>query len=447
MPRPLRAALAAVFTFAATLFAADAPPPPPADPASAGDWIAFCSIRLPPDLAPEDRAAWASALARTLDHAASLLYPAGDPARAFLRTAMDEAAAGRPVDLAVPAPTPRQSEPPALPGISRVEPGAAAPGRRLARTSSDEWPAHREASSKAHRADLPPAVVEFAVNLNAARACGLFAPAFDPADAADGRAARILDALGLDNARVAGLHLRLIPAERVSTIDPSLPRPATPPPPYAGPPLAVIDATWSARSEPPGVVHRLPLTIDHWPRAQFGGDRLFERSAGVAALRFTWRSRVEGALRFAGGWLPPGRIPAFEPERPARPTSAKANLDRLCSALDPWAALSLDAPGAGPPGVSLRIPLRADSPPANAAADFDALLPGSAEGGGGGAAGPRRWRVTDQSPTPGVGGWWVRSVGWTLTPPAPGDGARAWIEGRIDLAPPARPDPAPARPG
>lgn len=109
------------------------------------------------------------------------------------------------------------------------------------------WQHHRRALDDAQRAG--DVFLETYYDINALRRA--FPEAF-----ADGRSGELLRIAGLSNARSFMLH-----AAR-----------AEPPPPdqraQTQPPLIAIDATWSARSDPPGTIGHQPLSESRWPRAR-----------------------------------------------------------------------------------------------------------------------------------------------------------------------------------
>jgi hypothetical protein len=78
--------------------------------------------------------------------------------------------------------------------------------------------------------------------------------------------ARVAATWGLANGRDAMISIRTVKASDVSTRDPNLALPpgAAAPEPYAGPTLARVDVSWSARSEEPTVIHAGPIAAGFW---------------------------------------------------------------------------------------------------------------------------------------------------------------------------------------
>lgn len=91
----------------------------------------------------------------------------------------------------------------------------------------------------------------------------------------EGHGARLLRAWGLSNARSFMLHARVIPPSEVivasgpedlaAIIGPGASRVV-----YAGPPLLVMDATWSSRSGAPGEIARRAVSQPFWPGRDLG---------------------------------------------------------------------------------------------------------------------------------------------------------------------------------
>lgn len=89
-----------------------------------------------------------------------------------------------------------------------------------------------------------------------------------PTPSKDGRVARLLRAWRLSNARSFMLHAHVIAPEHVRTslsLEHLEPGAEAPPRTYFGPPLIVLDATWSARSEAPEHIGHASLTEAGWP--------------------------------------------------------------------------------------------------------------------------------------------------------------------------------------
>ncbi len=262
-----------------------------------------------------------------------------------------------------------------------------------------EWPAHRRAVAGATSSSpAGPIVAELALNADAIRhQCpGEFA-------SIGARGQRLLASVGVANARVIGFHVRLIPAVSVPPRDPSLPRiggafGAE----YAGPPLAVVEASWSARSQPPGTVHHATLTLPYWPVAQLGsggGDGAF-----VVAGRAAWRPMAERVIGVYAATVPDPERPGVEDSLTKWKASHGGALGRLLGGLGPWVAWTCPVGGEDRGRLVWRIPLRPDASAESAAGLLGEVTAGVGEAGassrwGGRGGGPRlKWGVESDSP-------------------------------------------------
>lgn len=169
-----------------------------------------------------------------------------------------------------------------------------------------------------------------------------------------GRVRRVLETLGLSNARDVMIHGRWIE-----------PAGAAP-----GPALIALDVTYSARSERPGVVRRVAVSEDRWPE-----DLRIEPPPGTYAvvMRAPWGAWITTALDLV--WAASSADHA-DAKRAAirawlRGPGGQA-LTRLIASVEPWAVVSdVPAPIAPIPGAStLFVPIK----PGVSASAFEDLL-------------------------------------------------------------------------
>lgn len=326
---------------------------------------------------------------------------------------------------------------PVLESIGRAEPGAWSflPGsdgtalwlKRLEAATppaagdeaTGEWGAHRAAAAAAHDGREP--AIEVGINLNALRRH--LPQAFAP-----GRGSALLEALGLANGRVLGLHAYILAADSVPTRDPSLPRVGAAPEPYSGPPVLAIEATWTARSEPPGQVRHKSLTSFYWPSAQVGGGAPpGEPPALAATARLIWRSILDRGLDLYGSSLKESEVEAFATARERWMHDGRGAADQLLSRAEPWAALRVEKGASGMLVLRWRVRMR-DAITAESArkALADALSPlgdfiaqSDADG--------RMWARPDHR-------WRRIQASWTILAPEAPVG-RAVVEGTIQFSP------------
>ncbi|MCC6322933.1 MAG: hypothetical protein IT438_16025 [Phycisphaerales bacterium] len=372
------------------------------DPAVAGEWLVFCSIQAQAESQAGCRTVLREFVGIALTRMATWVYPPNAPEFDRIKELVDQAAKGKPVSVwLVPS---SNNEPGPFTMVSHDD-VVKSPHTAIVSAASSEWPAHRAMSAAAH--PETPVTIELALNLNNARR--LFPAAFDPAIAAGrgGGAARVLDALRLSNARTVGLHIRLIPPARVRTRDPSLPRIAgTSEPAYKGPTVALIEASWSARSQPPGTIYLAPLTTDHWPTMQVGDPAGDDGLAAV--VRVPWRGALDSALGVYGGLLDARDVTRFDRQAVGWREAHESAIQRLTSTLDPWVQVGIRV--GAPHELHATARLREDASAAATAAALDSFaetLPGGLRAAG--RAPPWTWTADSGS------GWWLGRVGWTLT--------------------------------
>ncbi|MBC7770921.1 MAG: hypothetical protein H7210_00365 [Pyrinomonadaceae bacterium] len=170
-----------------------------------------------------------------------------------------------------------------------AQPPPAPASTNLGRSPFEEAQAHRRFINILRRPSTPPGrpdaappadqhaprVFEFFMDCNHLRA-GLeksFTSALKPES--QGRGARMLQSWNLSSARSFMVHARLIPPQNVliaSRADdlPALLDPALKSPAYEGPPLLVIDATWSSRSNALGDISHRSISQPFWPQQDLG---------------------------------------------------------------------------------------------------------------------------------------------------------------------------------
>lgn len=367
-----------------------APPPNPVDPAVRGEWLAFAWIDLQPLARGGDdspRAATAELLRGALSSGLGALGVPSEGDQRVLKESLDAAVGGAPVAIwLVPAVPGERSAVNARiwsPDGSTRDVGEQLPteDHRLRMYATvlgpegfAEWPAHRQAVGGVAPAGEP--LIELAFNVDAIRQQCPSEFAGSSGVTSDGggmRGHNLLGALRVANARVLGLHARLIPADAVSPRDPALPRiGATANATYAGPPLLIVEASWSARSQPPGTVHHAALTLPYWPVAQLGTLGPNE-AAFVLAARASWRPVVDRVLDVYHASLPPATSPAFASLRQRWLTSHGDALGRLISGTEPWVAWSCQLRGDDRGRLAWRVRLRPDASPEGASRLLDEL--------------------------------------------------------------------------
>lgn len=366
--------LLAVLTLAGAT--ASATEPAPVDPGVRGEWLAFVWLDLRP-LADGDHDASREAAAdllkgATLAGLGAFGAPSADD-RNVIEEAAHAAAAGRPVAVwIVPAAPGERSAVNARvwgddgsardigtvlpPDDHRLQAAAGVLGPE----GFAEWPAHRRAVEGVRPGG--PTVLELALNIDAIRhQCpGEF-------DTGGARGQSLLSTLGVSNARLVGFHVRLVPAASVAPRDPSLPRIGNAADAaYAGPPLAIVEASWSARSQPPGTVHHAALTLPYWPVAQMvpvgAGDAAF-----VVAGRAVWRPLAEKGTGVYEATFPTADRTALEGSVKRWHADHGSALDRLLGGLGPWVGWSCPIGGEDRGRLVWRIRLRPDAPADSAA--------------------------------------------------------------------------------
>jgi hypothetical protein len=356
---------------AGCLTAAPATARPSVDPAVQGEWLAFADINLTTLESAEARRAAANLLQSGLPVLWSSLGPVTLSDREVLAKSTTAAAEGKLVSVwVVPAVADgqlttriaarvRQSAGEASHDVGPPLDPTSTPLRThspmLGRDGFMEWPAHR-AAAVAKDADQI-TMLELAFNIDAIRhAVGAeFAAGPQPM-----RGPALLGRLKVGNARVLGLHIRLIPAASVFTRDPSLPRRVvSQAPSYVGPPLAVLRATWSSRADPPGEIRAADLTSGYWPLSQLPLPSDPD-AALVIAGRVAWRTLIADALDLYESTLPAAKMPAFVEDRRNWSATQKQSLTSLFGGLEPWIVLDIPTqPGLG--AVRLQAPLRSDT--------------------------------------------------------------------------------------
>lgn len=158
-------------------------------------------------------------------------------------------------------------------GASSLE-EAAAHRRYMDRLRSSASPADGPDASQA-TGQRSTSAFEFFMDCNALRRSmdGSFTSSLRPET--EGRGARLLRSWSLSNARSFMLHARVIAPENVvlaSGLDdlPALLDPAAKRSAYDGPPLLVMDATWSSRSDAIGDVSHRAVSQPFWPQKDMG---------------------------------------------------------------------------------------------------------------------------------------------------------------------------------
>ncbi len=185
---------------------------------------------------------------------------------------------------------------------------------------SPAWAAHRRAVDAARpHGDV---FFEAFVDIDALRR------GFDTAFAS-GRGRRALEAMRLSNARNFMMHARWI--------DPPAPAPGE----SAGPRTIALDATWSARSNPPDHVGRLALSEDAWP----AGALAMQPPPGsyVIAVRADWRNWFEFGVELESALTKDVGLPRRREAETMWRTRHGRMLEQLLARAKPWLVLS-DAP-------------------------------------------------------------------------------------------------------
>lgn len=175
------------------------------------------------------------------------------------------------------------------------------------------WDSHRGHVAE----DRPPGDVVFEAYLGLDRARDGFPWGF-----MRGRVRRVLETVGLSNARDVMFHARWI----------------EPPPGASHPPLIAADITWRARSERPGVVRGVPISESAWP--QRGVSMPPPPGTYAMVLRADWERWVMTALTL----YPAASSSEDEPRRAAVMRDwARRNrgtLARLLARAEPWLVVS-----------------------------------------------------------------------------------------------------------
>lgn len=188
------------------------------------------------------------------------------------------------------------------------------------RAVNDEWLAHERVVAEARPdGDI---FLEAFINLNALRRA--FPDAFP-----GGRLEQLLRSSNLANGRAFMLHARWIKPQdvKIGRIEGQ----------YNGPPLIALDATWSARSEPPGSVRRMALTESDWPAELSMPPPPGGYIAVVPLDVDRWLAR---ALDIYGATLETPAASRFTLRRRAWHSKHSAALGRVSGALGPWLVVS-----------------------------------------------------------------------------------------------------------
>jgi hypothetical protein len=258
------------------------------------------------------------------------------------------------------------------------------------------WRSHRAAAGAEHTSRR---VLEAFLDANALRRAM-------PERFTETAVGRRLAALGLANARGAMLMAQLIPPDEVTVTDGTG---------YSGPPLLVSELSWSARSEPPSMVHATRLSTNVWPH-EAGGP---PRGAWAMAWRSDWRGWSGCVWGVYSGWGDDVDRPLRESRRKRWFRENGPALDRLIAGSDPW-LMVWGGDGAG--RFEARVPVRGDVPASRVDADATAVFRTISDAVGF-DAGARSWEVrVDAGSGPGV------RVRWRCTESGPGREWSAQVE-------------------
>jgi hypothetical protein len=389
MPRHLLIALACLLAILSRA-GADQPAALPVDPAAQREWLAFAWIDLRSFSGDggksSPRAAAGAVIEQALLAGRTAVGPLTPDDRTVIAKAIESAVKGSPAAIwLVPetagdksALTARVWEDDANHTVLTLHP-LANPDATPLQTAAGvlgpagfaEWPAHRAAIDAAHRPGAGATVFELALNIDAIRhQC---TGEFDAATP-NPRGQSILNALHVGNARVLGLHARLIPPAEVTMRDPSLPKRAdSPTTVYAGPPLLRLDTSWSARSQPPGVVRTRELTSGYWPAVQLGPVPSADSGAFVLAMRTTWRPLLDLLLDGYSATLIGAAQTDFASARLSWKSAHGSAISSLIGGLDPWLVARCPSAADSRGQLAWHIPLRREATAGGAAKLIDEL--------------------------------------------------------------------------
>lgn len=308
-------------------------------PARANDPPAACLWINPLLPAAPDAAAEARVFEHTLARSLELLIPLDDAARRAIALAAAKFASRQPLhltmsnlDAAMPVIEPSEAgDPPAFPAAA----------------------AHRAWLAKEPGGDLGVPVLELFIDVNAVRRANEGEPD-------GGRAARVLRAMHLANARSLMLHARLIPPDQVAMVDPT-----TPLPPSArrlgeyqqqgdgkAAPLVRIDLSWNSRADDLKTVRGVNIAAGHWPARALPMDP--PRAAFACVFRADYRAWLEGALSLRSAWLEPRAAVEFDATRSQWLRRNRTAVDRLTGSLPAWCVLTPEAQRPDTLGVASR---------------------------------------------------------------------------------------------
>lgn len=292
------------------------------DPPAAALWI---NPILP---AAPDAAAEAQVFGHTLARSLELFIPLDDAGRRAIALAAAKFAARQPLQLTVSnvdAETPvvqlsEAAERPAFPAAA----------------------AHRAWLAKEPGGDLGVPVLELFIDVNAVRRANEGEPD-------GGRAARVLRALNVSNARSLMLHARLIPPDQVAMVDP-----VTPLPPSArrlgeyqqqgdgnAAPLVRIDLSWNSRADAIETIRGMNIAAGHWPARALPMEP--PRAAFACVFRADFRAWLDGALELRSAWLEPDAAVEFDATRSQWLRRNRTAIDRLTGSLPAWCVLTPEA--------------------------------------------------------------------------------------------------------
>lgn len=305
--------------------------------------------------APADAAAEAAVFEQTLTRTVELFLPLDPSGASAIRTAAAAFAERKPLLLQV---TRFDSGSPRIEFTAAAAPPAAAAVQ-----------AHRDWLAAQRGADSGSPCLELLADVDALRRdfLGSFA---------DGRAGRVIHALGVPNARSLALHGRWVTPDKVPLVDPALPLPPASRRigDYAvmkGPPLVRLDLSWNSRADEPSIIRGMNIAAAHWPAAQL---RMEPPAAPfLCVFRANFRAWLGSAMKVRAAWLDADSAAAFEQSCAAWLRANRPAIDRIAGAVPAW--LIVHPSGDVPARFIAQTPLRAENArPDPIVREFDDLV-------------------------------------------------------------------------
>lgn len=220
---------------------------------------------------------------------------------------------------------------------------------------------------------------------------------------AEGRAGRVIHAIGVPNARSLALHGRWIAPDKVPLADPALPLPPASRRvgEYAakkGPPLVRLDLSWNSRADEPAIVRGMNIAAGHWPAAQLRMDP--PAAPFMCIFRANFRNWLARSLMLRAAWLEPEPAAMFEQSCAAWLRANRPSIDRITGSLPGW--LLVHPSERLPQWFIAQTPLRAENAsPDPIVREFDDLvrkqfgeLIGIIPDGGSRFESPRSWPIS-----------------------------------------------------